>query len=51
MKKKLIDLVSLHVIATILVACSNNKFEATTEYTIEDFEAINHHGETVTLDS
>ncbi|WP_312125104.1 hypothetical protein [Lysinibacillus boronitolerans] len=48
MKKKLIDLVSLLVIATILVACSNNKFEATTE--IEDFEAINHHGETVTLD-
>lgn len=51
MKKKLISLVTLLVVATILGACSNYKFKATTDYQIEDFETINHRGETVTLES
>ncbi|SOC21846.1 protein SCO1/2 [Ureibacillus xyleni] len=51
MKRKLIGLVTILVVATILGACSNYKFEATTEYEIEDFETISHRGETVTLES
>lgn len=51
MKKKLISLISILVISTILGACSNYKFEATTNYEIENFKMIDHRGETVTLDS
>lgn len=51
MKKKLISLVSILVISTILGACSNYKFEATTNYEIENFKMIDHRGETVTLDN
>lgn len=50
-KKKLIGFVTIFIVATILGACSNYKFKATTKYEIEDFETISHRGETVTLES
>jgi len=51
MKKNLIVLLTLLVVATILGACSNYKFKATTEYVIEDFKTVDQRGETVTLES
>lgn len=51
MKRKLNVMVAILIVATMLGACSNYKFEATTEYEIEDFEVTNHHGETVSLES
>lgn len=50
MKKKLIGLISMLVVASILGACSNYKFKPTVNYEIQDFEMTNHRGETVTLD-
>lgn len=51
MRKKLICLIGMLLLATILGACSNYKFKAETEYEIEDFKVTNHRGETVTLES
>lgn len=51
MKRKLISLITFLIVATILGACSNYKFKATTDYKIEDFEMVDHRGETVSLES
>ncbi len=51
MKKKLFYLISLIGVATIISACSNYKFEATTEYEIENFETTDHRNEAVSLES
>ncbi|MDI7743462.1 SCO family protein [Lysinibacillus fusiformis] len=51
MRKNLNVLVVVLIVATILGACSNYKFEATTEYEIEDFEVTNHQGKTMSLES
>lgn len=51
MKKRLVALVTLLVIASIISGCSNYKFKPSTAYEIEDFEMTDHRGEKVTLDS
>lgn len=51
MKKRLVGLVALLLIATIVSACSNYKFKPSTSYEIEDFNMIDHRGEKVTLET
>ncbi|MBM7609940.1 protein SCO1/2 [Lysinibacillus composti] len=51
MKMKLKGLVLLIVVASFLSACSNYDFKPTTEYEIEDFKAVDHRGDTVSLES
>lgn len=50
MKKKVIGLISMLIVASILGACSSYKFKPTTNYEVSDFTMTNHRGETVTLD-
>ena len=49
MKKKYALVAVLLVVASIVSACSNYKFKATTHYEVEDFHVTNHRGEEVEL--
>lgn len=51
MKKKYVLLVMLLIVTSIVSACSNYKFKASTNYEIESFTVTNHRGEEVTLES
>lgn len=51
MKKRMWGIVTLLLVATVLGACSNYKFEPTINYEVEDFNNINHRNEEVSLDS
>lgn len=50
-KKHLLGLMTLLLVGMILGACSNYNFKPTIQYTVQDFEMIDHRGDTVTLDS
>lgn len=50
-KRYLVGLMTVLIVATIVSACSNYNFKPTIEYKVQDFEMIDHRGETVTLDS
>lgn len=51
MKKRLVGIVTLFVLTIIVGACGNYKFEATTDYEIENFETIDQQNETVSLET
>lgn len=51
MKKKTWMLASLMIVVLALSACSNYKFKPDIEYEIGDFEATDHRGDKITLDS
>ena len=51
MKKKYALIVMLLIVTSIVSACSNYKFKASTNYEIESFTVTNHRGEEVTLES
>lgn len=51
MKTKIIGMAGILILSVILSACSNYKFKAETEYTIDDFTVTDHRGEEVTLES
>lgn len=50
LKKKLVGLIGILTLITILSACSNYKFKPDIEYEVEDFTAMNHRGEEVSLE-
>lgn len=43
--------VSIMVVLLVLSGCSNYKFKPSIEYTISDFTATDHRGDTITLES
>ena len=51
MKKKYALIAMLLIVTSIVSACSNYKFKASTNYEIESFTVTNHRGEEVTLES
>lgn len=51
MKKKNIALAFVLLIATVLSACSNYQFKATTNFEIADFTTTDHRNDEVTLES
>ena len=51
MKKKYALIAMLLIVTSIVSACSNYKFKASTNYEIEPFTVTNHRGEEVTLES
>jgi len=50
MKKSLLGLIGIMILSTILSACSNYKFKPDVNYPIDDFEMIDQHGNTVSLE-
>ena len=51
MKKKYALIAMLLIVTSIVSACSNYKFKASTDYEVESFTVTNHRGEEVTLES
>lgn len=50
MKKKYALIAMMLLVASIVSACSNYKFKATTNYEVQDFTVTNHRGEEVSLE-
>jgi len=50
MKKKYALIVMLLIVTSIVSACSNYKFKASTDFEVESFTVTNHRGEEVTLE-